>query len=82
MYRKVYSQSNKDSIDLSGLNYDYIEIVTTRMNNSGYIRFPYYTNSSDYFRTLINSSKIMSIETSASSIINWTTTIQYTKTTD
>lgn len=82
LYRKVYSTTSKANIDLSNLNCDYIEIVRTRLKVSGYTRNPYYTSSSDYFRTLIDSNENLMIEASASSINNWTTVIEYTKTTD
>lgn len=82
LYRKVYSTTSKANIDLSNLNYDYIEIIRTRLKVSGYTRNPYYTSSSDYFRTLIDAQKKLTIEASASSISNWTTVLEYTKTTD
>lgn len=82
IYRKVYSVSSKSDIDLSTLNYDYINIVSTRMVVSGYVRNPYYTSSTDYFRTLISNTKKLIIETNQSTISNWTTILEYTKTTD
>lgn len=82
IYRKVYSVSSKSNIDLSTLDYDYINIVSTIMVVSGYVRNPYYSTNSDYFRTLITNAKKLVIETNVSSISNWTTILEYTKTTD
>ena len=84
LYRKVYSQSNRATINLTKLNYDYIHIVNSTLKVSNYIRNPYYTSSTDYFRVLITSAKILMAESSAesSSVSNWTTILEYTKTTD
>ena len=84
LYRKVYSQSNIATINLTDLNYDYIHIVNSTLTVSNYRRNPYYTSSTDYFRVLINSAKTLMAESSAesSSINNWTTILEYTKTTD
>lgn len=84
LYRKVYSSSNTNSISLSDLDFDYINIVSSMLTISGYKRNPYYTGSTDYFRTLIDTSGQLIIETSGSAqdISNWTTILEYTKTTD
>ena len=84
VYRKVYSQSNIANINLTDLNYDYIHIVNSTLTVSDYRRNPYYTSSTDYFRVLINNGKKLIAESSAvsSSISNWTTILEYTKTTD
>ena len=86
LYRKVISQSNKNDVNLSSLNYNYLAIVYTRITIAStphpYIRNPYYTSGTDYFRTLLIPEGKLIIETSHSSIANWTTVIEYTKTTD
>ena len=86
LYRRVFSQNNKNNIDINSLDYDYITIVYSIIiiaSGSGdYVRNPYYTGSSDYFRTLIIPSGALQIETSHSTIKNWTTVLEYTKTTD
>ena len=84
LYRKVYSQNTKSNIDLSSLNFDFIEIEYTHMvvgTSNIYTRTPYYSNSNDYFNiTLTNTS--LSIQTNNTTIRNWTVIIKYTKTTD
>ena len=89
LYRKVYSQNSKDNIDLSSLNYDFINIVSTQMVLKGalvdphdYIRDPYYSTSNDYFRVLIDANQYLKIETNASTIDNWLTILEYTKVSD
>lgn len=86
LYRKVISQSSKNDVNLSGLNYNYLAIVYTIITIAStphpYIRNPYYTSGTDYFRTLLTPVGNLIIETSHSSITNWTTVIEYTKTTD
>lgn len=82
LYMRVYNAYNTNSINLSSIHPDYIEILSTNLRLSGYKRNPYYTSPTDYFRTLIDGNNILLCETSASSIQSWTTTILYTKTTD
>lgn len=84
LYRRVYSQSGVSTISLNDLSYDYINIVSSMLTISGYRRNPYYTSNSDYFRVLISGSKQLLAETSGSAqdISNWSTVIEYTKTTD
>lgn len=79
IYRKVFSQTNKNSIDLTSLNYDYLRITNTTMVTSGYVRNPYYTSNSDYFRILITSDKELIIQTNVNIIDSWTTILEYTK---
>lgn len=86
LYRKVLSQNNKTEIDINSLDYDYINIVSTIITIASspkdYVRNPYFTSSADYFRTLIVPSGALKIETSHSTIKNWTTVIEYTKVND
>lgn len=90
LYRKVISQSNKNDVSLSSLNYNYLAVVYSIITIKDsvpssvhpYIRIPYYTSGTDYFRVLLVPEGKLRIETSASSILNWTTVIEYTKTTD
>ncbi len=81
-YRKRFDVTSKVDVDLSSLNYDFIDIASTMLEASNYRRNPYYSGSSDYFRVLINPAKKLIIESNLSSFTRWTTTLEYTKTTD
>ena len=81
-YRKRFDVTSKVDVDLSSLNYDFIDIVSTMLEVSNYRRNPYYSSSSDYFRVLINPAKKLIIESNVPSFTRWTTTLEYTKTTD
>ena len=84
LYRKVYTQASKNNIDLSSLNFDFIELEYTHIivgTASTYIRTPYFRNNTDYFDVVLTNTSL-SIETNNASVRNWTVIIKYTKTTD
>ena len=81
-YRKRFDVTSKVDVDLSSLNYDFIDIASTMLEASNYRRNPYYSGSSDYFRVLINPAKKLIIESNLPSFTRWTTTLEYTKKTD
>ena len=72
----------KDIIQQKKSKLENIDIASTMLEASNYRRNPYYSGSSDYFRVLINPAKKLIIESNLSSFTRWTTTLEYTKTTD